>query len=148
MLLWVIWRLFILDQKNWIWLLGRLDKEGSFWICNTKHRYQFDLEKTAQSDRLQYQKKAGIGDATIFDGDDYIYYSHIIEDNDGNLWLTTWGQGVFFYDWKNITHFSVKDGQEDVNLISMYKDNQGTLWLGTPANGVFKFNGASFDRIH
>ena len=35
--LWVIWRLFILDQRNWIWLLDRLGKEGNFWIQHCRY---------------------------------------------------------------------------------------------------------------
>jgi ligand-binding sensor domain-containing protein len=123
------------------------DKEGSFWICNTWHKYIFDDEKTANSDRLIYEKIKGIGDEQIFDGDKYIYYSHIVEDNDGNIWLTSWDQGVYMYDGKNIINYPVKDGLNKVHLVSMYKDNKGSLWLGTPDNGVFKFNGKSFERF-
>jgi ligand-binding sensor domain-containing protein len=123
------------------------DKESSFWICNTLHRYIFDLEKTGKSDRLKYEKVDGIGNKEIFGGDDYIYYSHIIEDNTGNIWLTTWSQGVFKYDGKNITQYIVKDENKILNIVSMYKDNYGVLWLGTAENGVFKFNGKEFERF-
>lgn len=123
------------------------DKEGSYWLCNTWHKYIFDFEKTLKSDRLQYQKTEGIGNAKIFGGDEYIYYSNIIEDNNGNIWLTTWDQGVYKYDGKNILNYAVKDGLNNVNLISMYKDNQGSLWLGTPDNGTFKFNGNTFEKF-
>lgn len=123
------------------------DKEGRFWICNTWHRYIFDWEETAQSDRLKYQKITGIGDAQAFGGDDYIYYSCILENNNGDIWLTTWDQGVFKYDGKNITNYPVKDGLKNVNLVSMYKDNQGNLWLGTTENGAYKFNGSTFEKF-
>ena len=33
------------------------DKDGSFWFCNTWHRYIFDFDKTTKSDRLQYQNR-------------------------------------------------------------------------------------------
>jgi ligand-binding sensor domain-containing protein len=122
------------------------DKEGNFWLCNTRHRYMFDFDKTAKSDRLQYQKTEGIGDAKTFGGVDYIYYSYIVEDNNGNIWLTTWDKGVYRYDGKNIRNYTVKDGTKDVNLVSMYKDNKGNLWLGTLENGAFKFNGNTFER--
>jgi ligand-binding sensor domain-containing protein len=124
------------------------DKEGSFWFCNTWHKYIFDFEKTAKGDRLQYRKTEGIGNSKIFGGEEYVYYSHIVEDNNGNIWLTTWSQGVYKYDGKNITSYSVKDGTKDVNLVSMYKDNQGDLWLGTPDNGAFKFNGNTFEKFN
>jgi hypothetical protein len=123
------------------------DRQGCFWICNTLHRYIFNLEETAQSDRLQYRQITGIGNKQAFDGDEYIYYSHIIEDNQGDIWFTTWSQGIYKYDGKTITHYPVKDGLKDVNLVSMYKDNQGSLWLGTPENGTFKFNGKAFERF-
>jgi ligand-binding sensor domain-containing protein len=123
------------------------DRQGSFWICNTLHRYIFNLEETAKSDRLQYRQITGIGNKQAFGGDEYIYYSHIIEDNQGAIWLTTWSQGVYKYDGKTITHYPVKDGLKDINLVSMYKDNQGNLWLGTPENGTFKFNGTAFERF-
>jgi ligand-binding sensor domain-containing protein len=123
------------------------DKEGLFWICNTWHRYLFDFDKTQKSDRLQYQKTKGIGDAKTFGGDEYVYYSYIIEDNQGAIWLNTWDQGVFKYDGKNITNYPVKDGSKDVNLVSMYKDNQGDLWLGSNEDGTYKFNGQTFERF-
>jgi ligand-binding sensor domain-containing protein len=123
------------------------DKDGRFWFCNTWHRYLINREETAKSDRLKYQKTSGIGNAKIFGGDEYIYFSHIIEDDHGDIWLTTWDQGVYKYDGTNITHYSVKDGLNDVNLVSMYKDNQGKLWLGTPEKGVYKFNGSTFEKF-
>jgi ligand-binding sensor domain-containing protein len=123
------------------------DKQGGFWFCNTRHRYVFDFFKTTKSDRLQYKKANGIGNAKVFDGDEYVYYSYIVEDNNGSIWLTTWDKGVYKYDRKSVTNYPVKDGLKEVNLVSMYKDNQGDLWLGTPGNGVFKFNGSRFERF-
>jgi ligand-binding sensor domain-containing protein len=124
------------------------DKEGRFWFCNTWHRYIFDFDKTTKSDRLQYQKTNGIGNAKIFDGDEYVYYSYIVEDKHSNIWLTTWDKGVYKYDGEIITNYAVKDGTKDVNLVSMYKDNQGYLWLGTLENGIFRFDGNTFERFN
>jgi ligand-binding sensor domain-containing protein len=123
------------------------DKEGLFWLCNTEQRFQFDFTKTSGSDRLQYQKTAGIGKPTDYKILDYIYFSYIIEDRKGDLWLTTWEKGVFRYDGSTLTNYRVQDAGREVNLISMYQDNQGKLWLGTPDNGVFTFNGDSFERF-
>lgn len=123
------------------------DRDGQFWMCNTWNRYVFKDAETTNSDRLKYKKVPGIGNAAIFDGDEYIYYSHIIEDKNGHIWLTTWSQGVYKYDGTNITHYIVKDGTKDINLVSMYQDKQGDLWLGTPENGVFKLMGDVFERF-
>ncbi len=123
------------------------DKKGDFWICNTNQRFKMNFEETAKSDRLQYQKIEGIGNAEIFDGEEYIYFSYIIEDKNGDIWLNTWSKGVYKYDGTNITNYPVKDGSQDVNLVSMYQDKKGDLWLGTPDNGTFKFNGNNFERF-
>ena len=123
------------------------DKKGSFWFCNTWHKFIFDFEKTAKSDRLQYRKTEGVGNEKIFGGDKYVYFNQIVEDNNGDIWLTTWDKGVYKYDGKNVVNYLVKDGNKDVNLVSMYKDNQGDLWLGTPENGPFKFNGNTFEKF-
>ena len=82
------------------------DREGHYWFCNTQHRYDINLEATAKSDRLQYNKIKGIGDANVFGGNEYIYYSHIIEDQHGDIWLTTWSEGVYKYDGHHITPVS------------------------------------------
>ena len=124
------------------------DREGSFWFCNTQHRYLFNSKETAKSDRLKYQKLNGIGNAQIFGGENYIYYSYIVEDNLGNIYLTTWDKGVFKYEEKTITRYEIKNGSKVVNLVSMYKDNQGNLWLGTTENGAYKFNGKTFERFN
>ena len=103
--------------------------------------------ETTNNDLLKYKKVPGIGNAAIFDGDEYIYYSHIIEDKNGHIWLTTWSQGVYKYYGTNITHYIVKDGTKDINLVSMYQDKQGDLWLGTSENGVFKLTGNVLERF-
>jgi ligand-binding sensor domain-containing protein len=123
------------------------DKEGGFWFCNTWHRFLISPTDSVESGKIRYKKIEGIGKAKTFSEDEYIYYSYILEDKKGNIWLTTWDKGVFKYDGKNITHYSVQTGSKDINLVSMHKDNQGDLWLGTPENGAYKFNGNTFEKF-
>ncbi|MBK9481108.1 MAG: hypothetical protein IPO02_03800 [Bacteroidetes bacterium] len=124
------------------------DREGHYWFCNTQHRYDINLEATAKSDRLQYNKIKGIGDANVFGGNEYIYYSHIVEDQHGDIWLTTWSEGVYKYDGHHITHYEVRDAEQIVNLVSMYRDRQNNLWLGTPDQGVYKLVGNAFTKFN
>ena len=124
------------------------DKNGFYWICNTSQKFVFDFEKTLKSDRLQYYKVPGIGKAEDFGGDASIYFSYILEDQEGSIWFTTWDKGVYKYDGKNFTNYIIKENNKMVNLISMYKDKNANLWLGTPNNGVYKFNGHSFERFN
>ena len=74
-------------------------------------------------------------------------FMSITEDNNRDLWMATYGGGVWRYDGKNLTHHSVKDGDKDVTLFSIYKDNKGDLWLGTHEAGAYKFNGKTFEKL-
>jgi len=122
------------------------DSKGNFWICNTNQKFKFNFKKTAKSDRLVYTKTKGIGSKEIF-GENYIYYSKILQDKQGNIWFCTWSQGVYKYDGKEITRFPVLDNGALVYLVSMFQDNENNLWLGTNNQGVYKFNGTTFERF-
>ena len=61
--------------------------------------------------------------------------------------MATYGQGVWRYDGKDLTHYPVKDDGQDISLFSIHKDNQGVMWLGTQTSGVYKFNGETFEKF-
>jgi len=71
----------------------------------------------------------------------------IAKDNNNELWIATYRDGVWLYDGKNISHYSVKDGSKDITLFYIYKDNNGNLWLGTHEAGAYKFNGKTFEKF-
>ncbi len=94
------------------------DKEGRFWFCNTLHRYDVDLSASAvmkfrKVDELQdtsdpnMQSLRGIMSSTV--------------DSTGALWMATYGEGVWRYDGKSITHYPVKDGDKAITLFSIHK---------------------------
>lgn len=125
------------------------DKEGNFWICNTKYRYKMlsnDLNDN-DNNRIHYKREKGIDNARSPEGKDRIYFMSAVEDDEGNLWMLTYEQGVWRYDGENITQYSVKDGDQEAKLFSIYKDKHGNLWLGSHASGLFKFNGTSFEKF-
>lgn len=75
------------------------------------------------------------------------YNSAVTDDENGDLWMTTYREGVWKYDGAALTNFRMKDDQTDVFVISIYKDKQGVLWLGTDNAGVYWFNGRTFDKV-
>lgn len=125
------------------------DKEGKFWFCNTKHRYNIFPTSVIEKDKflINYKREKGIDNLKSPEGKNLIYFMSAIEDNKGDLWMVTYEQGVWRYDGKSITHFAVKDGSKDLTLFSIYKDKQGDLWLGTQEAGVYKFNGNTFEKF-
>ncbi len=77
----------------------------------------------------------------------FFYFMSITEDDKRNLWMATYGGGVWRFDGKVLTHFPVKDGDRDVTLFSITKDSRGDLWLGTHEAGAYRFNGKEFEKF-
>ncbi len=125
------------------------DKEGKFWFCNTNYRYNIDSETSIEDGKslITYTKEKGIEGIKPADGSASIYYMSVVEDDNGDLWMATYSQGVWRYDGKNVTHYSVKDGSTNATVFSIYKDQKGELWLGTHEAGVYKFNGKQFEKF-
>jgi len=111
------------------------DKDGYFWLSNFKSKYEID------SNKLIYEKIKGIEKNKPY------YFNAGLVDRDGNLWMTTYGGGVWTYDGKMLTNLEVKKGTENALLVSIYQDNNGTIWLGTDNDGVYKQNGEKFEKF-
>lgn len=120
------------------------DKEGKFWINNSRFRYNI---KPNSSINLDFQKEDGIGYKNENNQLEFPFFLSITEDNEGNLWMATYENGVWKYNGKELIHYPIQDGETDVLLFTIYKDNKGVLWLGSHNAGVYKFNGKSFDKM-
>ncbi|MCI5055998.1 MAG: hypothetical protein MRY83_07805 [Flavobacteriales bacterium] len=120
------------------------DSNGFFWICNTNYKYKVAQNQEVEGKglmTLDYNKlKTNIKEAP--------YFLSIVADNDRNLWMLTFDNGVWKNEGDSFIHYPVKDGAKEIQLLSIYKDKQGTLWLGTLNKGVYKFNGISFEPFN
>lgn len=123
------------------------DREGKFWFCNTRYRYDVYPNDSIRNGNhlINYKREKVIDPLKALNGKDMIYYGSIVEDDKGNLWMTTYDKGVWRYDGENMNHYPVKDGGKDITLFSIYKDNLGDLWFGTHEAGAYKFNGKTFE---
>jgi ligand-binding sensor domain-containing protein len=121
------------------------DKDGKFWFTNTLHRYDVYRGGSASQAKgvISYKKEKGIDNGT----DDDDYFMSAIKDKNGDLWMSTYGAGVWRYDGKNMTHYPVMAGNTPITVFAIYKDNRGDLWLGTHERGVYKFNGKTFEKF-
>src|SRR5688572_3853140 len=120
------------------------DKDGYFWF-NTIYRYRVYDNNTDKQTFYSREKNIGSLDGKM-DGNLNEYLS-IAKDNNNELWIATYRDGIWRYNGKNIIHYPVKDGTKDITVFSIYKDNYGDLWLGTHENGVYKFNGKTFEKF-
>ncbi len=69
-----------------------------------------------------------------------------LQDKAGNLWFGTTGEGVYRYDGKLFTHFTIKDRLSSNTIWSILEDKAGNIWFGTN-NGVCRYNGKSITSI-
>jgi ligand-binding sensor domain-containing protein len=122
------------------------DKNGHFWFSNTSYRYKITSENTLDS--MPYQKEKGLEIATSKEVEKCIYFMSIVENDQGDLWMTTYDDGVWCKTRDKLIHYPIKDGDTDVLLFSMYKDKQGGLWLTTHNAGVYKYNGVDFKKFN
>lgn len=120
------------------------DQQVKFWFCNTRHRYRITTNNPTSNGLIDYQKETGLGDLKARIGESSFYFSSIITDKQGDLWMTTYNDGVWRHDGKTLTRYPVNNDAKDTWIQCIYQDTRGDLWLGTNSAGVFKFNGKGF----
>jgi ligand-binding sensor domain-containing protein len=110
------------------------DKEGYFWLSNFKSKYKIEANTST------YKKLKGI------EKDKPHYFNSGLVDDHGNLWMTTYGGGLWKYDGKTLLKIEINSEIENLLLVSIYQDKKGILWLGTDNDGVYKQNGNVFEK--
>ncbi|HOM89886.1 MAG TPA: two-component regulator propeller domain-containing protein [Bacteroidia bacterium] len=56
----------------------------------------------------------------------------MLEDKDENLWVGTYGGGLFkFKNDKEVFHFNKSNGLADDVVFALYQDSKGIIWIGT-----------------
>ena len=73
----------------------------------------------------------------------------IEQDESGNMWFGTVDSGLWTYDGKNMTNYSVEDGLPSNFVESIYKDNRGLLWFisGLDSHGILYTFDGEFIRV-
>jgi ligand-binding sensor domain-containing protein len=123
------------------------DNEGKFWICNTRHRYNIIPNNPTGNGLIDYKQEKGLGDLKAQVREDSFYFAAAITDKQGDLWMTTYNEGVWRYDGKTLIQYPVKADAKEIWIQSIYQDNHGVLWLGTHEAGAYKFNGKTFEKF-
>jgi ligand-binding sensor domain-containing protein len=121
------------------------DRDGYLWF-NTEYRYNV-FDSVTSDGNIFYERQKSIGSLDGSKSGTINEFISIVRDNDENLWIATYRDGVWKYDGKKITHYTIKHGAEIITIFSIFKDNNGDLWLGTHKNGAYKFNGKTFEQF-
>lgn len=126
------------------------DADSKFWICNTTHR--FAVDPTGADDRgpdfVRYQREKGI-DHLIPEswGDATIYFQAIVQGDDGALWMSPYGGGIWRYDGRELTNYPVLDDGRPTHVFAICGDRSGGLWLATQEAGPYRFDGKAFVKF-
>lgn len=120
------------------------DRNGYFWFNNTRYRY---LIQPSIGSRLVYKKETGLSNTNEEGEAAFPFFLDIEQDNEGDIWMVTYDQGVWRNDGEKLINYPIKDGETDVLLFTIFKDNQGVIWLGTHNAGVYRYNGKSFEKF-
>lgn len=75
------------------------------------------------------------------------WINNILQDRSGNIWLGSYGNGVYKYDGRSITIFTEKEGLCFNYIESIIEDKNGNIWFGTRGGGFSRYNGKSFTNM-
>ena len=118
------------------------DKDGYFWLSNFYSKYKPNPLMTNG-----YEKVKAVDFPKDIDQDKIRYFNSGLADKEGNLWMTTYGGGVWKYDGEKLTNQEINNGKEDVLLVSIFQDKDGVIWLGTNNDGVYRLEGEVFVKV-
>lgn len=68
-------------------------------------------------------------------------------DSKGNLWIGTWGNGLYKYDGSVLTNYTVASGSLPQDYIhDVFEDSRGIIWMGT-GSGLVRYDGEKFTLL-
>jgi len=113
-----------------------LDKSGKIWVGTSKGVYCYN-----GSYFTHFLDHDGVINAN---GLHLSMVQSMIEDKHGNIWFTTWFEGVCRYDGKSIVNFKPNS---EVWFAGLLEDKNGNIWVGRRSKGVCRYNGKSFTNV-
>jgi signal transduction histidine kinase/ligand-binding sensor domain-containing protein len=60
----------------------------------------------------------------------------ILCDRSGEVWVATWGNGLYRVNGKSVDHWGVREGLPDNFVTMLFEDREGDLWIGMRTGGL------------
>lgn len=124
------------------------DRNGDFWFTVSRFRYDVNPAGGAvlhSAGGMAYTKSAGLPHFDAETEQDYTFIISMARDQAGDLWMATYGAGVWKYDGTTLTRYPVTVDGKPITVFTIFCDRTGGLWLGTHAHGAMRFKGTSFE---
>jgi len=78
----------------------------------------------------------------------------ITSDTEGNLWVATMGDGIYFYRYNKSTglfsqefQFTTENGLPNMQIRKLFFDREHNLWIGSYGGGLFQYYESAFSLI-
>lgn len=118
------------------------DKAGNFWLSNFKHKYKIDPNSPNGYEILKAAELS-----SDIEENKMLYFNSGLVDKEGNLWMITYGGGLWKYDGETLANFELKGTEEDLLLLSIFLDKQGVLWLATRNDGAYRYDNGVAEKF-
>jgi ligand-binding sensor domain-containing protein len=113
-----------------------------FTSCN-------ELIKTQPQESVNNKSSGNVGLPKLIKSQGSSEFDNVqcgLQDKDGNLWFGTTREGVYRYDGKSFTQFTVNDGLAHHTVLSILEDKAGKIWFGT-GDGICYFDEKKFTAL-
>jgi ligand-binding sensor domain-containing protein len=122
------------------------DANGHFWF-NSEYRYIIDANADKASGKKIYKREESIGSLDGKAKGEIKEYLSILKDNQNNLWIATYADGIWKVSGENIEHYPITVNAKNVTAFCVYQDKHGVIWVGTHESGAFKLEGNRFRQF-
>lgn len=118
-------------QAPTVFLMEPSTLKRGYWLATNKGLAFFDPVNQTLQHHFQVQDNKALWSI-----------NGIAEDPQGNVWLSTFREGIYIYNPTTQTtqHLDHKDGLGTQEITRMIKDSHGNLWLGTEKQGLYYYN--------
>lgn len=115
------------------------DSKGVVWMgLDGLGILKYDPAAKDQADAFTtISKKDGLCDNNI---------SYILEDKNGNVWISTMFGGISKYDGKTFHNYTLDGEIKGVEVSRIYEDKNGDIWFAAEHNGIYRYDGKSFQH--
>ena len=120
----------LLKEKRTVVNAIHVDKTGNIWYGNGEGLYKI-TENNGIFSSKHYDKEQGFMNNSI---------TSIKEDQKGNLWIGTYGDGVYEYNGKRFARIDFHLELYKQTVLDIYFDNRDNVWLATLSSGIAQYN--------
>lgn len=112
--------------------------------CNGQSKTQSQIESIIGTKKVPLGQPKIVKTHGTTDNDNLLCN---LQDNAGNLWFATSGEGVYCYDGKLFTNYTTADGLSNNNGNCILQAKDGIIWFGTKNIGLIRYDGKTFTNF-